>query len=131
MSGVPSPHAQQKLAVLRAMADKVQHAYGMVERYAANRDPRQAEMLVLPMKRAFARLKLDLMGAGLDSLSQLAGAMEIAAGRGTSQVTRSRILREGVASIRFQIDQEQRIVLAEDRAAQERAAQEHAGQDPA
>jgi hypothetical protein len=113
-----SPSAQMKLATLQEMADRVQSVHGMVERYAATRDPGQAEMLALPMKRALGRLKLQLMGAALDSMSQLAGAMEIAAGRGGSVQSKSRILREGVGSLRFQIDLEQRKVIQDDQALQ-------------
>jgi len=104
-----------QLAVLDAMLTKVQSVYGQVERFAGTKDPRQAEALTMPLKRTFGRLKIELMGAGLDSLSQLAGSMEIAAGRGGSQPTKSRILREGVGSMRFQVEQAQRQVVTEDR----------------
>jgi hypothetical protein len=103
------------------MSDKVQSAYGLVERYAATRDEHQAEMMAQPLKRAFGKLKLELMGAGLDSLSQLAGAMEIAAGRGGAKNSKARILREGVGSLRFQIEQEQRKTISEDEEEQRRA----------
>jgi hypothetical protein len=118
-----SPAAQMQMATLRHMSDKVQQIHGMVERFASTRDPRQVEMLGQPMKRAFGRLKLELMGAGLDTMSQLAGAMEIAAGRGGAPHSKGRILREGVGSLRFQIDQEQRKVAQEDQATQARAAE--------
>jgi hypothetical protein len=121
MSGKVSASAQLKLATLQQVADRVQAVHGMVERFAGTRDPRQAEPLALPMKRAFGRLKLELMGVGLDSMSQLAGAMEIAAGRSGSVQSKSRILREGVGSLRFQIEQEQRRVLQEDEEAQAKA----------
>ena len=121
MAGKLSPQTQIKIAALRKMAEKVQHVHGLVERYAAARDQRQAEMQALPLKRAFGRLKLDLMGAGFDTLSQLAGSMEIAAGRGGSQRNKARILREGVGSLRFQVDHEQRKLKAEDERAQREA----------
>lgn len=124
MPGNLDPHTRQKLASLRAMADKVQHLYGMVERYASTRDPRQMEMLTPPLKRAFAALKLSLMGEGLDTLSQLAGSMEVAAGRGGSQRQKIRILREGIGALRSQIDQEQRKLVTEDRARQRAKATE-------
>lgn len=131
MAGNLSPQTQMKLATLQAMADKVQHVYGLVERYAATQDPRQAEMLAMPLKRAFGRLKIELMGAGLDSLSQLAGSMEIAAGRGSSKQQKARILRESVGSMRFQVDQEQRKLVSEDKAARSSAARdEAAGEEP-
>ena len=116
MAGNLSPQAQRKVATLQAMQDKVQHVHGLVERFTATKGPHQAGMLAMPMKRAFGKLELDLMGAGLDTPSQLAGSMEIAAGRGSSQHQKSRILREGVGSMRFQVEQEQRRVKQEDEA---------------
>lgn len=110
-----------KINTLRTMGEKAQSVYGMVERFAGTRDAKQAEQLSQPLKRAFGKLKLELMGAGLDTLSQLAGAMEIAAGRSGNQRQKTRILREGIGSIRFQIEQEQRKVAAEDQERQRRA----------
>lgn len=124
MAGKLSSQAQTRLASLAAMADKVQHVHGLTERFAATRDPRQAEAMTPPLKRAFGRLKLELLGAGLDSMSQLSGALEIAAGRGQGQQQKVRILREGVGSLRFQIEQEQRKVVAEDEAARRLAEKE-------
>ncbi len=120
MAGKLSPKAQMKVAALRTMAEKVQHVYGMVEKYAAEKNAKVAERMSQPMKRAFGKLKLDLMGAGFDTMSQLAGAMEIAAGRGGSQRNKARILREGVGSLRFQVEQEQRKVVAEDQREQQK-----------
>jgi hypothetical protein len=113
MTGPLSPTAQQRLTELRRMGDRIQTVHGMVERFAVTRDASQAELLGLPMKRAFGRLKLELLGLGLDSMSQLAGAMEMAAGRSGSVQSKSRILREGVGSLRFQIDLQQRKVVQE------------------
>jgi hypothetical protein len=115
-----SPAALQKMATLHHMTERVQHLHGLVERFATTRDPKLAEPLVQPMKRAFGRLKLELSGAGLDSLSQLAGSMEVAAGRGGSVQMKIRILREGVGSIRHKLDQEARSVASEDQASQAR-----------
>ena len=124
MAGKLSPRAQVKMAALQAMSDKVQHVHGLEERSATTKDARQAEMLALPLKRAFGKLKLELMGAGLDTLSQLAGSMEIAAGRGSSQRQKMRILREGVGSLRFQVEQEQRKLVSEDEELQRRAREQ-------
>lgn len=126
MAGKLSPKAQIKINALRTMTDKVQHVYGMVERFATTRNAKEADRLAQPMKRAFGKLKLDLMGAGFDSMSQLAGAMEIAAGRGGSAKNKARILREGVGSLRFQVEQEQRKIAAEDEREQRQAAAKEA-----
>lgn len=109
------------------MSDRVQHVYGLVERFAASRDEKQAGQQAQPLKRAFSRLKLELMGAGFDGMSQLAGAMEIAAGRGSALRTKIRILREGIGSLRFQVEQEIRKTVSEDE--QARSADEAGGDD--
>lgn len=120
MAGNMSPQAQAKLAMLREMARKVDHVRGLVEQYAVARG-KNGELLIIPIKRAFGRLKLELMGAGLDSLSQLAGSMEMAARRGSNQQKKARILREGVGSMVFQVEMEQRAVVADDQRAQQKA----------
>jgi hypothetical protein len=117
-----SSRAQVRLANLREFEQKTQRVYGLVEQYASNRA--DSETLAMSVKRALAQLKRDLLGAGFEQLSQLAGSMEIAAGRRTSQQAKSHILREGVGSIRFQIELEERVTVSDDLAAQERAAQD-------
>ena len=126
MAGHLSPRAQIKLTALRSMTDKVHHVHGLVEKYAAARTPQEAQRMTLPMKRAFGRLKMDLLGAGFDALSQQVAAMELAAGRGGSQRNKTRILREGVGGLRRQIEQEQRRIAAEGKREQQRAAREAA-----
>ena len=124
MAGKLSPRAQIKMAELRKLTDKVHHIHGLVEKYAATKNPQHARRQTLPMKRAFGKLKLELMGAGFDQLSQLAGSMELAAGRGGSQRNKTRILREGVGSLRFQMEQEQRKLTAEDQREQRQAEEQ-------
>jgi len=117
-----SSKAQVHLAALDEFSQKIQRVYGLVEQYAAARAG--TEVLTMALKRNFAQLKRELMGGGMDQLSQLAGSMEIASTRGTSQQTRTRILREGVGSLKFQIEFEQRLTVINDLAEQERAAEE-------
>lgn len=120
MSGTLSPNAQTKLASLGEFLSRVQHVHGLVEQYAAAKT--HQDQLQMQMQRAFGKLKLQFMGAGFDTLSQLSGSMEIAAKRGLSQVAKARILREGVGSLKFQLELAQRTVVSEDQAEQRRAA---------
>lgn len=113
MAGKLSPTAQTKLAAIAELDRRVQSAYGLVEQYAAAKA--NLETIEIPMKRSFSQLKMQFMGAGLDSLSQLAGSMEIASKRGMSQLSKSRILREGVGSMKFQLELAQRAVLTEEK----------------
>jgi hypothetical protein len=102
--------AQQKIATLREHLEKVQRVHGLVEQYAVAKTSQ--DVLSHAVKRAFAQLKRELMGDGFDNMSQLAGSMEIAAGRSIGQQTKMRILRDGVASLRFQIELEQRAIVS-------------------
>ncbi len=117
-----SARAQARLVTLREFEQKTQRVYGLVEQYASNRA--DSEPLTMAIKRALAQLKRDLLGSGFEQLSQLAGQMEMAAGRRTSQQAKSHILREGVGSLRFQIDLEARTTVSDDMHAQEKKAQE-------
>ncbi|HEX6940669.1 MAG TPA: hypothetical protein VF158_14730 [Longimicrobiales bacterium] len=100
-----------QLSALRELEANVQHIHGLVEQFAAAAVRGGADVsITVPLRRAFGRLKLAFTGAGLDQLAQLAAAMEIAAGRGGSPTQRVRILREGVASMKNQIELEQRAV---------------------
>jgi hypothetical protein len=78
----------------------------------------------MAITRGFGQLKMQLMGAGLDAMSQLCGSMEIASKRGLSFMQKVRILREGVGSLKFQLEMEQRAVVSDDEARQARAAAE-------
>jgi hypothetical protein len=124
MAGKMSPSAQGKLAALNEMSQRVQRVHGLVEQYASSKT--NPDQYLMPMTRGFAQLKLQFMGAGLDAMSQLCGSMEIASKRGLSYMQKVRILREGVGSLRFQLEMEQRVVVSEDQArqAQEAKAEE-------
>lgn len=120
MAGNLSPGAQGRLAVVNEFVNRVQRVHGLVEQFATSKT--NPEQYVMPMTRNFSQLKMIFMGAGLDSMSQLCGAMEIASKRGLSHMQKVRILREGVGSLRFQLEMEQRAIVSDDRARQAREA---------
>lgn len=122
MAGKLSPSAAAKLSVLNEFGARVQRVHGLVEQYASAKS--NADQYLMPMQRAFGKLKMQFMGAGMDPLSQLCGSMEIAAKRGMSPMQKIRILREGVGSLRFQLELEQRAVLSDDQARQAKEAAE-------
>ncbi len=117
-----SSRAQVRLVTLREFEQKTQRVYGLVEQYATNRS--DSETLTNAIKRALAALKRDLLGGGFEQLSQLAGQMETAAGRRLTQQAKSHILREGVGSLRFQLDLEARTTVSDDLREQARKAEE-------
>ena len=107
-----------KLAILNEFATRVQRVHGLVEMYATAK--MNADQYLMPIQRAFGQLKMQFMGAGMDPLSQLCGSMEIAAKRGMSPMQKVRILRDGVGSLKFQLELEQRAVVSDDQAKQAR-----------
>ena len=114
MAGKLSASAQVQLATLQDFATRVARVHGLVEQYAtAKVNPDQYLMAI---QRLFGQLKLQFMGAGLDPMSQLCGSMEITAKRGLSAPQKARILREGVGSLKFQLELAQRTVVSEDEA---------------
>ncbi len=124
-----STRAQTRLIALREFEQKTQRVYGLVETYATAKA--ESEQTVSMLKRALAQLKRDLLGGGFEQLSQLAGSMEVAAGRRLSQQAKSHILREGVGSLRFQLELEQRTTISDDlREQAHKAEEEQAHQQP-
>lgn len=103
-----TPHDQAKLATLAELQRHTDTIYGLTEQFAAARS--NQDLISHQIKRRYNRLKVSLTGAGFDHLSQLASGMEVAAGRSGSQRTKARILREGVASIRFQLESEEKLI---------------------
>jgi hypothetical protein len=102
---------RQKMAQLEGFGGRVQHVHGLVERFAV--DLAEAERWTAMLRRSLTQLKMELMGAGFDSMAQQCGALEMAARRGSSRVAKIRILREGIGSLRQQIELEQRTVRSE------------------
>lgn len=113
MAGKLSPRAQTRLATLAELDRRVQTAHGLVEQFAVARS--NLESLEIPLRRNFSQLKMHFMGAGLDSMSQLAGSMEITIRRGLQQAAKTRILREAIGSMRFTLELEQRSVVSAER----------------
>ena len=126
MAGKLSPSAQLRLATLADLERRVQSVHGLVEMFATTKsNPDAYEMAI---KRGFTQLKMQFMGAGMDAMSQLAGSMEIASKRGMSQHAKGRILREGVGTMKFQLELEARSVVSEDQAKKRDAAEKAANE---
>jgi len=85
-----------------------QTIYGLTEQFAGARS--NEDQFAHQLKRRYAHFKRNLMLAAFDQIAQLAGSMEAAAGRSGSQRAKTRVLREGIASIRFQLESEERVL---------------------
>jgi len=103
-----------KLSVLETFDMKLFRLYSLLEQYAtAKSNPDQ----YLPaMQRLLGQLKLQFMGAGFDAVSQLCGSLELTTKRGLGPSVKLRILREGIGSLKFQLELVQRSIIADDEA---------------
>lgn len=108
------------MAELSLVMEKVHRAHALVEQYAAAQT--NPEQYAMKLGRVLMQLKFQFMGTGLDALSQLAGSMEITAKRSLPPSVKTRILRDGVGSLKSQMEIAQRAVVSEDRAAQAKEA---------
>jgi len=108
-----TPVAQQKLLQISDFQLRVQRLHGMVEQYATAKV--NASLHEAPIRRAAEHLKITLIGAGYAQLAQVAASIAMALRRGGSAAGKARALREGVGTLRAQLDTEQRIVAAEGR----------------
>ena len=106
--GVIGPRDQAKLAALADLTRAAQTLYGLTEQFAAARVGE--DQIAQQIKRRCGRFKRVLMTAGFAQLAQLAGDMEHAAGRSSSQPSKTRILRESISAIRNQVDMEERSI---------------------
>jgi len=109
--GVLGPRQQVKLNALADFTRAAQTLHSLTEQFAAARA--NEDQIAFQIKRRYGRFKRLLMTSGFDPIAQLAGSMETAAGRSASQRTKARILREGLASIRFQLEMEERVIRKE------------------
>jgi len=107
--GSITPRGHAKLARLAEVQRTAQSLHGLTEQFATARSGE--DQIARRIKRRYRHFKLKLMAAGFDHLSQLAASMEIAAGRGSSRRTKTRILRDGVASIRQQLEAEEKGII--------------------
>ena len=135
MAGKYSPAAQQKLAQYEGHMQAVGRIHSLAEQYAAAKSGQ--ENIKSSLKRAAGQAKLKFMTQGMAQLSQICGAIELQASRTAAQGFMARALREHVATLKFQIDLEMRLIIKEDmdeqeakKRAKERAAERASAEDP-
>lgn len=110
MSTSLTPQDRERLQTLEELRGRVQRLHGLVERFGAERG--DADPHVIAIRRMLSQLRLEFTGHSLDTLSQVCAGMEQTARRGVSQAQKTRILREGVGTLRLQIETAQRNIRA-------------------
>jgi hypothetical protein len=113
MAGKLSPAAQQRVVLLESYTNDIGRLNALIEQYAvANKTAH--ENMNSSIRRLAGQLKLKLTGAGLDAMGQLCGAIEMAAARGLQPQQKTRIMRENVGSLKFQLELAIRTTIRED-----------------
>jgi hypothetical protein len=110
MAKAPGAKERQRLAELEAYGRRLQHAHGLVERFAT--DNANPDQWIGPLRRVFTQLKGEFALAGLDSMSQACSALDLVARRGGGRILKIRVLREGVASLRSHLETQERLARA-------------------
>jgi hypothetical protein len=105
-----TPRDRERIAELESFSNRVHHARGVVEKFAAQ--PADSETLSISVRRTFNQLKLQFTTAGLDTLAQICAGLETAARTGSTHQSKSGKLREGVGTLSRLLEQERRLVLA-------------------
>ena len=119
MAGRLSPTAQARLSLLQSFDPLISRLHNLIEQWAVARSGQ--DTLNVSIRRTADQLKLKLMGAGLESLSQQAGAIALAASRAGNPTQKARVLRENMASLKFQVELAMRTIIREDQELQARA----------
>ena len=112
MAGKLSPSAALQVAELESFSPKVMRLNTLVEQYAVARA--NTEQTTSSLKRAADQLKLQLMGVGLEAMSQICGTIALTAGRAGNPGAKTRALREMIGQLRFQLELSIRVVIRED-----------------
>jgi hypothetical protein len=112
MAGKLTAGAQQRVVLLESFTNDVGRLNSLVEQFAVAKGP--TENINSSIRRLAGQLKLKLMGGGLDAMSQLCGSIEMAAARGIQPAQKTRIFRENVGSLKFQIELAIRTTIRED-----------------
>jgi hypothetical protein len=112
-----TPRDRERLGQLDTLVNRVRHAHGLIEQFAAA--PRDAEQLAGTLRRTFNQLKLQFTGAGFDRIANMFGALETTARRGMSHGPKARSMRESLGAITRQMDVERRMIMTEAKRATE------------
>lgn len=112
MAGKLSPSAALQVAELESFSPKVLRLNTLVEQYAVAKV--NNEQTTSSLKRAADQLKLQLMGVGLEAMSQICGTIALTAGRAGNPGAKTRALREMIGQLRFQLELSIRVIIRED-----------------
>ena len=112
MAGKLSPTAALQVAELESFSPKVLRLNTLVEQFAVAKV--NSEQTTSSLKRAADQLKLQLMGVGLDAMSQICGTIALTAARAGNHGAKTRMLREQIGNLRFQLELAIRVIIRED-----------------
>jgi hypothetical protein len=112
MAGKISPGAAIKVTDLESYGPRVARLNSLVEQFAA--DKTNPDNWQVQIKRTAGDLRLKMMTAGDEQLSQICGSIVMVCSRSGNHGVKTRALREYIGALKFQIDLAIRTVLRED-----------------
>ncbi|MCI0435322.1 MAG: hypothetical protein L0271_17025 [Gemmatimonadetes bacterium] len=104
-----SPKDRDRLQTLETFSNRLHHLRALVEKLAVERGDNEA--VSTQCRRAFNQFKLQLTGAGFDTIAIQCGALELTARRGMPQGAKVRMLRDGVGNLTRMLDLERRQIM--------------------
>jgi hypothetical protein len=114
MAGKISPGAAIKVTDLESYGPRVARLHSLVEQFAAEKN--NPDNWQVQIKRLAGDLRLKMMTAGDESLSQICGSIVMVCSRSGNHGVKTRALREFIASLKFQIEVAIRSTLRDDEA---------------
>jgi hypothetical protein len=112
MAGNLSPAAQVQLATYERFNQQIGRINSLVEQFATAKVGH--DNIRASLKRTAGQAKLQFMTSGLAAMSQLAGTIEMTAGRGGPVPALTRQLREQVGQLKFGVELGIRQIMRDD-----------------
>ena len=107
-----SPSAALKVTELESYSPRVGRLNALVEQFAAEKV--NPDNWSHQIKRTAGDLRLALMTAGFESLSQICGTIVMTLSRSGNHGVKTRALREHIGNLKFQLENAIRTVVRED-----------------
>ena len=122
-----SAKAQEEVEFLEHVLTICSHLSSMVEQFASAKTKGPMDMYQQQITRALTQLRQNAMIKNLGFVADAAGILGVAAARG-SQVSRTRVLREGAASLKQLVERTMKATIDADHREKEQKEREHAAE---
>jgi hypothetical protein len=122
-----SAKATEKVEFLDYVLTQCEHLAADVEQFAAAKKPAQADWVRQGIARELGHMRQRAMSKNLGVLADEIGRLAVQAGGGGGQQMKTRILRDGVVSLRSAFERYRKAAVDAD-VAEQKATKAHAGE---